>query len=102
MRTLTLSTDTFDQVNTFNVDVGRGIVKASLHRDYNKKGDGIYWAMNSGATLKSKYTQADRDESARLNSEHAIVNSEIVLIDGEQYRARVLGAFSDCAIFDKI
>lgn len=101
MRTLILATGTFDQVNTFNVNYGRGVKRAQLHRDYQKQGDGVYWAMSSGACIKSSYTDADRAETARLNSEPAIKNGDVVLIDGEEYTARVLGDYSDCAIFDK-
>lgn len=104
MRTLNLSTGSFDQVNTFNVEIraDRPAKTASLHRDYVKQGDGVYWALSSGAMLKDKYTPADVAERDRLNSEAPLKHGEIVLIDGEQYKTRVLGMFSDCAIFDKI
>jgi hypothetical protein len=103
MRTLTLSTGSFDQINTFAVFSKRGIpMTASLHRDYEKEGDGIYWAMQKSACLKSSYTDDDRAEKSRLQSELAIQNGEVVLIDGKQYKTRVLGDYSDCAIFDAI
>lgn len=102
MRTLNLSTDTFDQVNTFLIQGPRRTIRACLHRDYQTQGDGVYWAMQKSGMLKDSYTEADRAETSRLSSEHVIQNGEIVLIDGEQYKIRVLGDYSDCAIFDKI
>ena len=102
MRTLTLATDNFDQVNTFKINVGRCEKWVSLMLDYNKPGDGIYWALSSGAVLKSNYTKADTEERDRLNAQTAIQNGEIVLINGERYKTRVLGNCSDCAMFDKV
>jgi hypothetical protein len=75
---------------------------ASLHQDYEKEGDGIYWAMQRGACLKSVYTDADRAETARLSREPVLLNGEIVLIDGKQYKTRILGNYSNCAIFDAV
>ena len=102
-RVLKLAVDNFDQVNTFNVQVTKTTVaKCSLKRDYDKRGDGIYWAMNPGTTLKSHYSEADRAEAARLTLEFPVRNGEIVMIEGKEYRTRVLGAYSDCAIFDPL
>lgn len=108
MKTLTLSTGSFDQENTFNI-VYTGIrgdrrtKKCALHRDYQKAGDGIYWAMSKGAVLKDKYSDSDRAEAARLMScKYDIEHGEVVVIDGCLYRARVLGNFSDAAIFDPV
>lgn len=101
MRVLKLAADNFDQVNTFKVATGRRVPSvATLRRDYNRRGDGVYWALSSGSILKDVYTNADRAEGARLAVEGPLVNGEIVEIDGKQFKTRVLGAFSDCAIFD--
>jgi hypothetical protein len=102
MKTLILATDSFDQVNSFNVNAGRRVMTAHLKQDYDKVGDGIYWALSTGSVLKDKYTAADVAERDRLNSETPLQHGEIVLIDGEQYKTRVLGNYSNCAIFDKI
>ena len=103
LRTLKLSTGSFDQENTFPVFSKRGFpMIASLHQDYEKEGDGIYWAMKHGACLKSSYTDADRAETARLSREPVLLNGEIVLIDGKQYQTRILGNYSNCAVFDAI
>lgn len=104
MRTLTLSTGSFDQDNTFIVQEPKRNqpMVASLHQDYYERGDGVYWAMKHGACLKSSYSDADRAETARLNADSGVQNGEIVLIDGKQYKCRVLGSYSNCAVFDAI
>lgn len=102
--TLNISTDTFDQDNTFAIEVP-GFKKtiritASLHKDYQKQGDGIFWAMKKSACLKAQYTAKDDEERTRLNNMEPLQANEIVVIDGKEYKVRVLGNFSDCAIFD--
>jgi len=77
-------------------------ITASLHKDYQKQGDGIFWAMKKSACLKAEYTAKDDEERNRLNSMTPLVANDIVIIEGKQYKTRVLGNFSDCAIFDPI
>ena len=74
--------------------------RCSLHRDYEKVGDGVLWAMQHGACVKSYYTDADIAESARLQAETPLANGETVLIDDMLFTVRVLGDFSDAVIFD--
>jgi hypothetical protein len=105
-QTLNISTDTFDQDNTFVMEVP-GFKKtiritASLHKDYQKNDDGIFWAMKKSACLKAQYTAKDDEERNRLNSMEPLQANDIVVIQGNQYKVRVLGNFSDCAIFDPI
>lgn len=102
-RQLVLSVDSFDQVNTVYVNVGRGRHStARLMRDYEVRGDGIYWLLSIGATLKSEYTEADRAEIIRLSKEPVIQNDDIVEIEGELYKVKVLGAYSNCAVLSKV
>lgn len=106
MQTLNLSTDTLDQDNTFVVEVQgfKRLVPATavLYCGYQKNDDGIFWALKKSACLKAEYTAKDIEERARLNAMEPVRNGDIVLINGKQYKARVLGNFSDCAIFDPI
>ena len=106
MQTLTLSTFTLDQDNTFIIEVkGYSRMKrmtVSLKQGYHKKGDGIYWGLQGCACLKSEYTAKDNEEQARLAAMTPIRKGDIVLIDGIEYKANVLGDFSDCAIFEKV
>lgn len=102
--TLNISTDTFDQDNTFAMEVP-GFKKtiritASLHKDYQKQGDGIFWALKKSACLKAQYTVKDDEERTRLNNMLPLQANQIVIIEGKEYKVRVLGNFSDCAIFD--
>lgn len=104
--TLNISTDTLDQDNTFAMEVP-GFKKtiritASLHKDYQKEGDGIFWAMKKSACLKAEYTAKDDEERTRLNNMQPLQTNEIVIIEGKEYKVRVLGNFSDCAIFDPV
>jgi hypothetical protein len=52
--------------------------------------------------LKDSYTDADDQERNRLASEVPVKNNDIVLINNEQYKVRVNGNYSDCAIFTKV
>jgi hypothetical protein len=101
MRTLTLSTGSFDRTNSFNVNVGRPIPrKASLHRDYKVAGDGVLWIMQHAGYIASSYSQSEIDERGRLASEQPVAHGDPVQVDGKKYIVRVLGDFSDCAILD--
>lgn len=106
MQNLKLSTSNFDQENTFEIEFANPRrthrMKVSLHRDYKVKGDGILWAMQSGSCLKAQYSDKDIAERNRLNTATPVRHSDIVQIEGKQYQTRVLGDFSDCAIFDPI
>ena len=120
MKTLIKHTGYGDQVNTFGVRVkpkdirsgmsgdgemitfDLGVKAVCLMQDYEKDGDGIYWGMADTVMIKDSYTQADRDEKKRIRESDPVENGEIVIIDGAEYRARVLGDFSNCVVFDKV
>lgn len=102
LRTLIVSTSNFDQTNTFNLSVGYTTKTVSLMCGYDTMTDGVYWAMSAGSCLKSVYTAEDVAEQDRLASEEAIKDGDIVIINNEQYKVRVLGDYSDAAIFDKV
>lgn len=103
MKTLTLATSNFDQENTFTFEAFKYQNRCSLRRDYEKKGDGIYWALQHSGCLKSSYSNEDRAERRRLASgEVTLKNGEIVMIDGKQYKAVFKGNYSNCAIFEAV
>jgi hypothetical protein len=103
--TIQLSTGSFDQDNTFVVEVSNARrttrMTVSLLCGYKAKADGVYWGLQKSACLKSHYTEKDRDEQQRLAASAPIRAGDLVEIDGNSYRARVLGNFSDCVIFDR-
>lgn len=102
MRTLTLSTGSFDQDNTFSISKLK-YSRCKLFKDYKQDGDGIYWVMLCSAMLKAEYTDKDHEESARLSDPaNAVDDGEIVTVDGKQFKIRVLGQYSDCAILDPV
>ena len=43
-----------------------------------------------------------RDEKKRIRESEPVVDGEIVMIDGDKYKARVLGDFSNCVVFDPV
>lgn len=104
---LKLSTGTFDQDNTFGVEVKNWkgeptVIKCSLHLGFKTEDDGIYWAMQKSAMVKSSYTQEDSDETARVYSMVPVRNGDEVKINGEMYVAKVNGNYSDAVIFEAV
>ena len=120
MKTLTLNTGFDDQVNTFGVRVKApkfittknadgemitfdlSVKKVSLEQGYDTRDDGIFRGLASGATVKSSYTQADKDEQKRLREDAPVEHGDIVMIEGNQYRAKVLGNYSNCVVFEAV
>ena len=109
MRTLTKRTDSFDKINSFGIEYknwrGQKDIKGVyLMQGYQKADDGIYWAMSKTVCLSSDTTQAERDELDRIYNNPPVVDGELVLIDGEVYKTRLLsgGDYSNTAIFDKV
>lgn len=107
MTTLNLSTGTFDQTNTFGLEVLNWkkqpiIIKCSLHKGYQTEDDGIFWALQISAMVKSSYTEADYAEGERIYKSEPVRHGDTVTINGAQYRAKVNGDFSDAAIFEPI
>ena len=106
MQNLTLSNSNFDQDNTFEIEFvtprRTRRLKVSLYRNYKVDGDGILWALQNGVCLKAQYSDKDLAERNRLNAATPVRHNDIVQIEGKKYRTRVLGDFSDCAIFDPI
>ena len=108
MKTLKVSTGSFDHVNTFNVNVRNPVLreayprKCSLHRDYKKKGDGILWIMQHPGCIASSYSQSEIDEMSRLRNSDPIVADEIVKVGRKKFKVRMLGDYSSCAILDPV
>ena len=105
MQTINEAQHTMDRDNVFTINLPRtrGIYsEASLYKGYKTFEDGIYWALQHSACLQGHYSEADIAHRDRLNSMKPLENGDIVLINGEQYKTRILGNFSDCAIFDKV
>ena len=108
MRELKLSTGSFDRENTFLVDVGLRYhgevlpVKASLYCGKETADDGIYWALQHAAVIAASYSTDEIAEKERLAASEPLVNDEVVLINGEEYTAKVVGNYSDCMVFEKV
>ena len=104
MKTLSITTQTMQHDKVFTMDIGakHGYIEVSLYKDYITEGDGIFWGLQHSACLSATYTQAQIDQRNRLNNMETVKNGEIVLIDGKQYKTKVLGDFSNCAVFDPV
>ena len=105
MKTLSISQDSFDTAARFTINLSRknGLYsEASLHKDYKTTGDGIFWALQKSACLQSHYSAEDIAHRDAMRNMKPLEHGDLVMIEGEQYKVRVLGNFSACAIFDKI
>ena len=107
MKTLVQRTDSFDKEHTFGIEYKnwRGDLDVKgvyLMQGYEKDDDGIYWAMSKTVCVSSHYSEAERAEIDRIYNNEPVRHGEIVLINGEQYKTRVLGDYSNTAIFDKL
>lgn len=76
--------------------------RANLYKDYEAVGDGIYWALQQGACIKSFYSKDDIKENKRLNELTPIKDGETVVINKEKYKVVINGNYSDCAVFKKL
>lgn len=102
MQTLTLSTGSFDQDNTFIIET-KGFSKIKRMRaSLFCCSKGNYYALQHASCLKNEYTLQDKLETNRLNTMTAIKHSDIVVINGNSYKVKVTGDYSDCATFEKV
>lgn len=100
IKRLNEQTQTFDRAVMFKVE---GVISAcSLHKYYDEQGNAVFWAMQSGAMIKSHYTEEDIKHSERMRNLEPINNGEIVIIEGRKYKTVIKGNYSDCAIFEPI
>lgn len=94
-------------------DTKRRRIQATLKMDYNKTGDGILWAMQRPAVLKSEYSYRDRLENKLYNEAEVLEDGEtveivvfdmekMILLSRKQYKFKALGDYSDCAVFEEI
>ena len=83
---------------------GRGLtnIEVYLYQDYEKEGDGIYWLMQAGVAILANYPKSMIDNQERLKKEESLIDGEIVLINGKQYKLKMLGDYSDAGIFEEI
>lgn len=95
--------DSFDQDNTFSFAYPgvRGIERQAagyLLRD----DDGQIYIMKQADCIKDTYTDADRAEQLRLDAQTPLRTGDLVTVDGQQYRVRILGNYSDAGRLDQI
>lgn len=97
MKTLNFTTSTFDQDNTFTFEYKRYNGKTGRGTGYlflDESQDQIY-LMQHSVCLKAHYTEKDREEQDRLNSMEPVRDGDVVMVEGKQYRVKILGDYSD-------
>lgn len=102
-RTLKTLVDNFDQINTFKIEIvspRRTVTRTAYLVDFESEGQ-IYIMLHA-VCLKSKYTEADVAEIDRLASEEPIRNGDTVIYQGEKYRVKIIGEYSDAGRLVKI
>ncbi|WP_242289154.1 MULTISPECIES: hypothetical protein [unclassified Bacillus cereus group] len=99
MRTLVVSETSFiKNENKFKVECVTSDV--SLRRGYKTEDDGVLWGMQHATVMKANYSEDDKLHNKRMREYNPIKNGETVVIEGNEYVARILGNYSSCVIFD--
>lgn len=99
MKELILSEQFDNGVNDFRCEGILGNV--SLMKDYKEINDGIFWGLQNSSCIKSHYTQEDKNHIEKMKNEIPLKSGEKVLINKEIYIIKIIGNYSDCAIFEK-
>lgn len=102
MQTLTYPTSNFDATADFKVAGVPGacyLFCAATHPDYkDSKRDKDYhkiFVMQHAGVLKSHYTEKDIAAIERFKTLDAILNDEVVEVDGRRYTLHINGNYSD-------
>jgi hypothetical protein len=103
MITLTPTTDSFDQDNTFVFSYTNRIGCTSRAKGYLADfGDEGIYIMKTSLCLKDSYTEKDMEEAARLHAMKPVRNGDVVLYNGQEYKVSILGNYSDAGRLTKI
>ena len=101
---LNFTRDNFDQDNTFTFAYRgvRGQERTATGYLFNSKDEGVIYIMKQSDCLKGAYTAKDVGESARLNAMTPVRDGDVVEVEGQQYKVRILGNYSDAGRLQKI
>lgn len=77
-------------------------LKCVLRLGYQDRDDGVFWALQKSICIQSSYTDEEIAERQRLRLEEPVRDGDIVRINGGLYKTRLLGDYTDAAIFDPI
>lgn len=102
MRTLNLSTGTFDRLNSFGIELpgfgGPRTRAASLHMGAKHSNDGILWVMQHSACIAARYSADEIAEKERIyRGEPPVRNGDTVIVNGKKYLVQIVGDYSNCA-----
>lgn len=101
--TLNFKNDTFHRGVSFRVAIaGRRGERTITCYLFNSKDEGKIWILQESACLKDKYSEADIAELNRLNAMTPIRDGDVVEVEGQQYKVRIQGDYSDAGYLVKI
>lgn len=98
MKTLRFSTSTFDADAKFAFEYqgrrGSQVRATGYLKDYRNSGEGVV-LLQSPRFLSNSYSDADIALDRRIASEEPVRDGDIVEVEGERFRVRILGDYSD-------
>lgn len=97
---LRLSEGSFDQANTFRVNVGK-TYPATCYLFLSLK-EGKLHILQGGTVIKKHYTVADNAEKARLDLQTVQQHGDYVQVGSGLYRVVVKGDFSDAGYLEHV
>ena len=106
IREIAFNTDMRNRDTTFSLEFSGfsrvRTLKCVMRLGYQAKDDGIFWALQKSICIQSSYTDEEIAERQRLRLEEPVRDGDIVRINGGLYKTRILGDYTDAAIFDPI
>lgn len=103
MTTLNFKNDTFHRGVSFRVAIqgrkGEHTITCYL---FNSEDEGKIWILQESACLKSHYSVKDHAELDRLAAMTPVRDGDMVEVEGQQYKVKILGDYSDAGYLIKI
>ena len=106
-----------DYVNTFGVRVGKPDVRTgehktdgmisfdlnvktvSLHKSNDPNEEYDYYGLSETIMISDSYDEGKVEQGRRIRNEVPVEDGDLVCINGEVFRAKVKGNYSDCVDF---
>lgn len=96
MNKLNFCTGAFDTVNTFAFEYEgrRGACRATGYL-FKDKQENVIYLMKKAGMICDSYSEAQIAESDRLYNMSPVRHGDVVEVEGQRYKVRILGNFSD-------
>lgn len=103
MTTLNFKNDAFHHGVSFRVAIqGRKGERTITCYLFNSEDEDKIYVMQEAACIKSHYSAEDRAERDRLATMTPVRDGDIVEVEGQQYKVKILGNYSDAGYLIKI